>query len=128
MNKLTRAEEQVMQVLWEMEKGLVKDMLDRLPEPKPAYNTVSTIIRILEKKGFVDHKAYGTTYEYFPIIKKEDYANFHFSDFMKNYFNDSFPRMAAFFARENNLSMEDMEEIMRLTEIELKKMKSGSIK
>jgi len=128
MNKLTRAEEQVMQVLWEMEKGLVKDMLDKLPEPKPAYNTVSTIIRILEKKGFVDHKAYGTTYEYFPIVKKEDYANFHFSDFMKNYFNDSFPRMAAFFARENNLSMEDMEEIMRLTEIELKKMKSGSKK
>ena len=128
MNKLTRAEEQVMQVLWEMEKGLVKDMLDKLPEPKPAYNTVSTIIRILEKKGFVDHKAYGTTYEYFPIVKKEDYANFHFSDFMKNYFNDSFPRMAAFFARENNLSMDDMEEIMRLTEIELKKMKSGSKK
>ena len=128
MNKLTRAEEQVMQVLWEMQKGLVKDMLDKLPEPKPAYNTVSTIIRILEKKGFVDHKAYGTTYEYFPIVKKEDYANFHFSDFMKNYFNDSFPRMAAFFARENNLSMDDMEEIMRLTEIELKKMKSGSKK
>jgi BlaI family penicillinase repressor len=128
MNKLTRAEEQVMQVLWEMQKGLVKDMLDKLPEPRPAYNTVSTIIRILEKKGFVDHKAYGTTYEYFPIVKKEDYANFHFSDFMKNYFNDSFPRMAAFFARENNLSMEDMEEIMRLTEIELKKMESGSNK
>jgi predicted transcriptional regulator len=82
----------------------------------------------LEKKGFVDHKAYGTTYEYFPIVKKEDYANFHFSDFMKNYFNDSFPRMAAFFARENNLSMDDMEEIMRLTEIELNKMKSGSKK
>ena len=128
MNKLTRAEEQVMQVLWEMERGLVKDMLDKLPEPKPAYNTVSTIIRILEKKGFVDHKAYGTTYEYFPLIKKEDYANFHFSDFMKNYFNDSFPRMAAFFARENNLSMKDMEEIMRLTEVELKKMKTGSKK
>lgn len=128
MNKLTRAEEQVMQVLWQMERGLVKDMLDKFPEPKPAYNTVSTIIRILEKKGFVDHKAYGTTYEYFPIIKKDDYANFHFSDFMKNYFNDSFPRMAAFFARENNLSMKDMEEIMRLTEVELKKMKSGSKK
>jgi BlaI family transcriptional regulator, penicillinase repressor len=126
MNKLTRAEEQVMQVLWEMERALVKDMLDKLPEPKPAYNTVSTIIRILEKKGFVDHKAYGTTYEYFPIVRKEDYANFHFSDFMKNYFNDSFPRMAAFFARENNLSMKDMEEIMRLTEVELKKMKSGT--
>jgi BlaI family transcriptional regulator, penicillinase repressor len=128
MNKLTRAEEQVMQVLWEMERALVKDMLEKLPEPKPAYNTVSTIIRILEKKGFVDHKAYGTTYEYFPIIKKDDYANFHFSDFMKNYFNDSFPRMAAFFARENNLSMKDMEEIMRLTEIELKKMKYSSKK
>ena len=124
MNKLTRAEEQVMQILWDLERGLVKDILDMIPEPKPAYNTVSTIIRILEKKGFVDHKAYGTTYEYFPIIKKDVYAQFHFRDFMKNYFNDSFPRMAAFFARENNLSIEDMEEIMRLTEAELKKMKT----
>ena len=124
MNKLTRAEEQVMQVLWEMERGLVKDMLEHFPEPKPAYNTVSTIIRILEKKGFVDHKAYGTTYEYFPVISKEQYANFHFSDFMKNYFNDSFPTLAAYFAQENNLSMKDMEELLRQTEQELKKLKN----
>ena len=128
MNKLTRAEEQVMQILWEMERGLVKDLLERIPDPKPAYNTVSTIIRILEKKGFVDHKAYGSTYEYFPIVNKDDYAQFHFKDFMKNYFNDSFPRMAAFFARENNLSMEDMEEIMRLTEQEMKQLENGQNK
>ena len=128
MREITKAQEDLLKALWEIKEGAISDVLDSLDEPKPAYNTVSTIIRILEKKGFVDHKAYGTTYEYFPIVKKEDYANFHFSDFMKNYFNDSFPRMAAFFARENNLSMEDMEEIMRLTEIELKKMKSGSKK
>ncbi|MFN8208705.1 MAG: BlaI/MecI/CopY family transcriptional regulator [Bacteroidales bacterium] len=122
MNKLTKAEEQVMQILWKLEKGLVKDILDEFPKPKPAYNTVSTIIRILEKKGFVDHKAYGNTYEYFPLIPKDAYAGFHLNDFMKNYFNDSFPRMAAFFASENKLSMKEMEEILKLTDDELKKL------
>jgi BlaI family transcriptional regulator, penicillinase repressor len=123
MNKLTKAEEQVMQILWRLKKGLVKDMLDEFPEPKPAYNTVSTIIRILEKKGFIDHKAYGTTYEYFPLVEKDEYAGIHFQDFMKNYFNGSFPRMAAYFASENNLSMKDMELILKRTEEELAKMK-----
>lgn len=114
-----------MQILWKLGKGLVKDLLDEFPEPRPAYNTVSTIIRILEKKGFVDHKAYGNTYEYFPLVGKDEYAGFHFRDFMKNYFNDSFPRMAAFFASENNLSMEEMEEILKMTGNELKKLNKG---
>ena len=70
MKKLTKAEEQIMQILWELERGFVKDIIDNLPEPKPAYNTVSTIIRILEKKGFVSHNAYGNSHEYFPIIAK----------------------------------------------------------
>jgi BlaI family penicillinase repressor len=121
MKRLTRAEEQIMQILWDLEKGLVRDVIDKLPDPKPAYNTVSTVIRVLEKKGFVDHKAYGTTYEYFPIIKKEDYTRVHFSHLMKNYFNDSFPEMAAFFARENNLSLEELQDMMKMTEEELKK-------
>jgi BlaI family penicillinase repressor len=73
---LTRAEEQIMQVLWQLEKGFVKDVLDVLPEPKPAYNTVSTIIRILETKGFVGHNAFGKSHEYHPVVSKEDYKNF----------------------------------------------------
>jgi BlaI family penicillinase repressor len=121
MQRLTRAEEQIMQILWDLEKGLVRDVIDQLPDPKPAYNTVSTVIRILEKKGFVDHKAYGTTYEYFPLINKEDYTRVHFSHLMKNYFNDSFPELAVFFARENNLSLEDLQDMIKMTEDELKR-------
>jgi BlaI family transcriptional regulator, penicillinase repressor len=121
IKKLTNAEEDVMQILWEIEKGFVKDVIDRMPEPKPPYNTVSTVIRVLEKKEFIGHKQYGNTYEYFPLISKDEYAKVHFSDFMSNYFNNSFPKMAAFFARENNISMNELEEIIRLTEEELKK-------
>ena len=123
MKKLTNAEEEVMQILWDLGKGFVKDVIDRMPEPKPPYNTVSTVIRVLEKKEFVDHKQYGNTYEYFPLVSKDDYAKEHFSSFLSNYFNNSFPKMAAFFARENHLSMKDLEEIIRLTEEELKKSK-----
>lgn len=124
MKKLTQAEEQVMQILWDMEEGLVKDIIKDFPDPKPAYNTVSTVIRVLEKKEFVSHKAYGNTYVYFPKVKKEDYAGVHFMDFMKEYFNDSFPQMATFFAREKNMSIGEMEEILKITEDELKKTNS----
>lgn len=124
MKKLTNAEEDVMQILWEIKQGFVKDVIDKMPDPKPPYNTVSTVIRVLEKKGFVTHKQYGNTYEYYPQVTKEEYAKVHFGDFMHNYFNNSFPKMAAFFARENNISMKELEEIMRLTEEELKKSKN----
>jgi BlaI family penicillinase repressor len=125
MKKLTKAEEQVMQILWDLDEALVKDVLKRFPEPRPAYNTVSTVIRVLEKKGFVSHKAYGNTHVYFPKISREDYARVHFLGFMKDYFNDSFPKMAAFFAREKNLDISEMEEILKLTEKELGKNKSS---
>jgi predicted transcriptional regulator len=121
MKKLTNAEEEIMQILWEIGSGFVKDVIDKMPEPKPPYNTVSTVIRVLEKKEFVSHKQYGNTYEYFPTVSRDDYAKVHFSDFLSNYFNNSFPKMAAFFARENNLSMKELEEIIRLTENELNK-------
>ena len=124
MKKLTKAEEQVMQILWDLEEGLVKDVIKEFPDPKPAYNTVSTVIRVLEKKDFIEHKAYGTTYVYFPKVGKEEYAKIHFMDFMKDYFNDSFPQMATFFAREKNMSIHEMEEILKLTEEEIKKNQS----
>ena len=109
-----------MQILWEIEKGFVKDVIDNMPEPKPPYNTVSTVIRVLEKKEFISHKQYGNTYEYFPLVTRDEYAKVHFNGFLSNYFNNSFPKMAAFFARENNLNMKELEEIIRLTEEELK--------
>ena len=120
MKKLTNAEEDVMQILWNIGKGFVKDVIDKMPDPKPPYNTVSTVIRILEKKEFISHTQYGNTYEYYPVVSREEYAKIHFNGFLSNYFNNSFPKMAAFFARENNLSMKELEEIIRLTEEELK--------
>ena len=119
IRELTKAEEQLMQILWNMEEGIVRDIVDQFQEPRPAYNTVSTVLRVLEKKGFVDHKAYGTTYVYFPLISKKDYSKFQFTNLIRNYFNGSFPKMAAFFAKENNLSIQELEEMMNMAKDEL---------
>jgi predicted transcriptional regulator len=113
MKELTKAEEQIMQELWELEKAFVKEIVDRLPEPKPAYNTVSTIIRILEKKGFVDHYAYGKTHQYFPLISKADYTKSYFKNFLSGYFSNSFQEMVSFFAKEDKMSLSDLEEIIK---------------
>jgi BlaI family transcriptional regulator, penicillinase repressor len=121
MKELTKAEEQVMQVLWKMEKGFVNDILEQFPEPKPAYNTVSTIVRILEKKGFIDHKAYGKTHEYFPAVSKESYTKDVMGGVMKNYFNDSVKQMVSFFAKDNSLTTKEMDEIIRMIEKEKQK-------
>jgi predicted transcriptional regulator len=112
MKELTKAEEQVMQLLWKKEKAFVKDLIDEMPEPKPAYNTVSTIIRILEKKGFVKHKAYGKTHEYYPMISRKEYTKKFMKNFMSNYFSGSFQEMVSFFAKEDNMSLSDLDEMM----------------
>lgn len=119
MKKLTTAEEEVMQILWRLGKGFIKDILEQFPDPKPPYTTVLSVIRVLEKKEFVSHTQYGNTYEYFALVPKEEYAGEHFNQFLSGYFNNSFPKMAAFFARENNLTISELEEIIRLTEKEL---------
>ena len=121
MKELTKAEDQIMQILWQMEKGFVKDIIEQLPVPKPAYNTVSTIVRILETKGFVDHKAYGKTHEYFPIISKEKYSKFYLNNMMKGYFNGSFQNLVSFFAKENKMDIAEMEELFKQVGKELKK-------
>lgn len=123
MNELTKAEEQVMHVLWKIERGFVKDVIEKLDEPKPAYNTVSTIIRILEKKGFVDHKAYGKTHEYFPIVSKKEYTKSFFGSFLQKYFSNSFQQLVSFFSNENDLSLEEMEKIRMLLSEEIKNKK-----
>ena len=124
MRDLTRAEEEVMQVLWKIEKGFVKDILEHFKEPRPAYNTISTIVRILQDKGFVDHKAYGRTHEYFPVVTKDDYSKSHLSNFVNDYFSNSFGKMVSFFAKEKHISVKEMEEIMKIMEGEVKKQKS----
>jgi BlaI family transcriptional regulator, penicillinase repressor len=112
MRELTRAEEQIMQILWDIEKGFVKDILAKMSEPKPAYNTVSTIIRILERKGFVKHKAYGKSHEYYPIVSKDEYRSFSIENLLSGYFSGSFSKLAAFFAKDKNLDVKEIEKIM----------------
>ena len=112
LKELTKAEDQVMQILWKIERGVVKDIMEEMPEPKPAYNTVSTIVRILETKGFVDHKAYGKTHEYFPTITKDRYTKFYLNNLLKGYFDGSFQNLVSFFAKENKLDANDLEKLM----------------
>jgi len=122
---LTRAEEEVMQILWKIEKGMVHDLLKNFPAPKPAYNTVSTIVRILEQKGFVGHKAYGRTHEYFPVISKKDYTKSSFRGFMTNYFGNSYKSLASFFATEEKLTIRELEDIQKTIDEEITKQKEG---
>jgi len=123
MKELTRAEEQIMQVLWRLEKGFVKDIVEQLPEPRPAYNTVSTIVRILERKGFVGHKAYGKTHEYFALVSKDDYKKSYLKSFLKRYFGNSFQEMVSFFASERDISLEELEEVRKLLSEQIVKQK-----
>jgi len=112
MKELTKAEEQIMQLLWEQEKAFVKDIVEQMPHPKPAYNTVSTIIRILEKKGFIGHNAYGKTHEYYPLIARKDYTRTYMNSFIRNYFSGSFQEMVSFFAKEDKMSLADLDELV----------------
>nr|WP_321414712.1 BlaI/MecI/CopY family transcriptional regulator [uncultured Allomuricauda sp.] len=113
MKQLTKAEEEVMQLLWKIKKGNVAAILEELSEPKPAYNTVSTIVRILEDKGFVSHEKVGKGHVYFPLIKKEEYSNQSLNKLMDGYFQGSFSSMVSFFMKRNDISLKELEEIMR---------------
>jgi predicted transcriptional regulator len=123
MKDLTRVEEQIMQILWKLGRAFVKDILNDLPAPKPAYNTVSTIIRILEKKGVVSHKAFGNSHEYFALITKDEYKKKYFKSFLTRYFGDSFQDMVSFFAGDRDLSLQELEEIRRRLGEEIEKQK-----
>jgi BlaI family transcriptional regulator, penicillinase repressor len=119
--QLTKAEEQVMQILWDMNDGLVKDIRESFPDPKPARNTVSTVVRVLEKKGYVAHKAYSNVHLYYPVISKSDYSKSQLFGLMEGYFNNSFPAMASFFAREKDLTLGELDELLEDTRKELSK-------
>lgn len=114
---LTKAEEEIMQVLWKLNKAFVKDIVDELPEPKPHYNTVSTIIKILTDKGFVDFESFGKSNRYFPAVKKEEYTKKSMKQFVKKYFEGSYAGMFSFFAKEKDISIDELESILK----ELKK-------
>jgi predicted transcriptional regulator len=113
MKQLTKAEEQIMQALWETGPAFVKDIIDTLPEPKPHYNTVSTLIKILMEKGFVDFKAFGKSHQYFPLITKEAYSHKTVNNLVKGYFEGSFSNLVSFFVKEKELSVSELETLLQ---------------
>lgn len=114
IKELTKAEEQIMQELWEMGGGFVKEVIERLPEPKPAYNTVSTIVRILETKGFVVHEAFGKSHRYIPKVQKGEYKKLIAGKLLDGYFDNSPKRMLSFFLEENKLDVKELNDILEL--------------
>lgn len=113
--QLTKAEEQIMQILWTMEEGTVQDILKKFDESKPARTTIATILSILENKNFVEHRSEGRSNIYKALITKEDYSKKQLFGFVKNYFNGSFSSMVSFFAKETNLSIEEMDKLLKET-------------
>lgn len=123
MRELTKAEEQVMLILWDMKEALVKEVIEKMDPPKPAYNTVSTVIRVLEGKGFVDHKAIGNTHIYFPVITEAQYKHFAFDKVMNNYFENSYQSLVSFLVKEKNMDMDELNALIQMAE-KLKNKKS----
>ena len=118
--KLTKAEEQIMQILWDLGEGMVRDIREKFNDPKPARNTVSTIIRVLESKGIVGYRENGNAHVYYPLLSKKEYSKKQLFSLMKNYFDNSFPLMATFFAKEKELTIDDLEELMNEAKEEMK--------
>ncbi len=122
IKELTKAEEQVMQLLWQLKEAIIKEIIERMPEPKPAYNTVSTVVRVLESKRFIDHKAYGNSHVYFPLISEAQYKKFTFDKMMSNYFSNSYESLVSFIANEKKLDVQQLDELTKLIE-DLKRKK-----
>jgi BlaI family penicillinase repressor len=116
MQKLTNKEEEIIHILWKLKKAFVKDVMAEITEDQPHYNTLSTIIRNLEEKGFVSHNAYGNTHQYFPIVTMEDYRKRFMNVAIENYFNNSYKSMVSFFAQEDKISAEELREILEIIE------------
>ena len=125
MKTLTKAEEFVMQTFWKIQEGFVKDIIKHFPDPKPAYNTVSTVVRVLVKKGFVGYKAYGNTHLYYPLVSKEEYINNYFGKFIKEYFNNSFTNIVHFFSKQNKLKLSEVDEIIKMLNQQKKEKKNN---
>ncbi len=114
MDQLTKREEQIMQVIWRLEKAFIRDIVDELPAPKPHYNTVATIIKILVKKGVLKSEKMGNMHRYSPAINFEDYREDHIADIKEKYFDNSFPKMLAHFAKKENLTEAEKEELIKI--------------
>jgi predicted transcriptional regulator len=113
MKQLTKAEEDIMQILWQLKKANVKAIIEQFPKPKPAYNTVSTIVRILESKGFVDYEKEGKGHLYFPLVQQQEYSNQSINKLVDNYFQGSFKSMVSFFVKKNDISLKELESVLK---------------
>jgi BlaI family penicillinase repressor len=114
MQKLAKREEQIMQAFWRLDRAYIREIIAELPDPKPHYNSVATMVRILEDKGFLDHETFGNTFRYFPVVSKEQYQKHAVEDIVSKYFNNSYPTMLAYFAKEQHLSQEALNEILEI--------------
>ncbi len=123
MVELTKAEEKIMKILWEIGKGFIKDIQNEFPEPKPPYNSVSTIVRVLVKKDIVSYNQYGTTYEYYPLITKNEYRKGQLNRLVRDYYNNSLKQVVNFFSESKNLDINEVDEVMKMLE-ELKKKRT----
>lgn len=123
MKELTKAEEQVMQYIWKLEKAFLKDIVEQFPEPRPAYTTISTVIRVLVKKGFVNYKSYGKIHEYFPLVSKVEYFRQHFKGVVQNFFSGSVSNFASFFTDDDNLNLSELEEMKQVIEKKMNELK-----
>lgn len=121
MKELTKAEEQIMHILWNLEKAFVKEIVAEFPDPKPAYNTVSTIVRILESKQFVGHEAFGKTHRYFPLVSKKDYTQFFLKRLVSDYFSDSYQEMVSFFTKDKSVTLKELEDLLTLIQQQIEK-------
>lgn len=121
--QLTKAEEQLMEYLWQLDKAFLKDLIECFPEPKPATTTVVTLLKRMQEKGFVDHKVFGNSRQYFPKVKKADYFSKHVNGMIKNFFNDSALQFASFFTKSTKLTARELEELRKIIDQELEKKK-----
>jgi predicted transcriptional regulator len=122
--QLTKTEEQLMDYIWQMKKAFLKDLIDSFPDPKPATTTVATLLKRMQDKGFVAYKLYGNSREYYPLVSKSDYFSKHVSGMIKTFFNDSVSQFGSFFARDTNMTKEELEDLRRIIDEEISRKKS----
>ncbi|MCH2033544.1 MAG: BlaI/MecI/CopY family transcriptional regulator [Tenacibaculum sp.] len=123
MNKLTKPEEQIMQYIWKLKKAFLKDIVEQFPEPKPAYTTISTVVRVLVKKNFLDYKTFGKTREYYPLVSKNKYFSEYMNDIIFSFFNGSSGKFASYFTKNEDLNLSELEEIKDLIEEKIENLK-----
>lgn len=123
MKEITKAQEDLLKALWEIKEGAISDVLDSLDDPKPAYNTVATVIKVLEKKGYVSHKTFGKTHVYFAVVSKKDYAQHLLKDTFKGLFNGSLNLMVSSFVKNKDVSLRELEELKEMLEKEIENKK-----